>query len=66
MIHVEPDLWGYLEQAHAVKLARSFAHELIALRDRLAPHVLLAWHLSVWGTDEDLTNSKPSLAQMDR
>ena len=51
VIHVEPDLWGYLEQAHAVALARSFAHRLIALRDRLAPHVLLAYHLSVWGTD---------------
>jgi hypothetical protein len=27
--------------------------------------VLLAWHLSVWGTDEDPTYSKPSLAHMD-
>ena len=43
IIHVEPDLWGYLEQAHAVGLARAFAHKLIALRDELAPHVLLAW-----------------------
>jgi hypothetical protein len=65
VIHVEPDLWGYLEQAHAVKLARSFAQRLIALRNRLAPHVRLAWHLSVWGTDEDPTYSKPSLAHMD-
>ncbi|HUA07004.1 MAG TPA: hypothetical protein VMB27_24070 [Solirubrobacteraceae bacterium] len=65
VIHVEPDLWGYLEQAHAVGLARSFADHLIALRNRLAPHVLLAWHLSVWGTDDDITNSKPSLPEMD-
>jgi hypothetical protein len=65
VIHVEPDLWGYLEQAHATKLARAFAHRLIALRNRLAPHVMLAWHLSVWGTDEDPTYSKPSLAHMD-
>jgi hypothetical protein len=65
VIHVEPDLWGYLEQAHAVALARSFAHRLIALRDRLAPHAVLAWHLSVWGTGVDPTYSKPSLAQMD-
>ena len=65
VVHVEPDLWGYLEQAHAAQLARAFAHRLIALRDRLAPHVLLAYHLSVWGTDEDITNSEPSLAQMD-
>jgi hypothetical protein len=66
VIHVEPDLWGFLEQAHATALARSFARHLIALRDRLAPHVLLAWHLSVWGTDEDPTYSKPSLAHMDQ
>ena len=66
VIHVEPDLWGYLEQARAVVLARSFAQKLIALRDQLAPHVLLAWHLSVWGTDEDPTYSKPSLAHMDQ
>ena len=45
-------------------LARSFAHKLIALRNRLAPHVTLAWHLSTWGTDEDPTYSKPSLAHM--
>ena len=66
IVHVEPDLWGYLEQAHAATLARSFAQRLIALRDRLAPHVLLAYHLSVWGTDYDLTNSKPSPALLDR
>jgi hypothetical protein len=65
IVHVEPDLWGYLEQAGAVGLARGFAHHLIALRDRLAPRVQLAWHLSVWGTREDPTYSKPSLAHMD-
>jgi hypothetical protein len=63
IIHIEPDLWGYLEQAHAIALARSFAHRLIAMRDRLAPHVLLAWHLSVWGTGVDPTYAKPSLAR---
>jgi hypothetical protein len=65
VVHVEPDLWGYLEQAHAARLARSFAHRLVALRDALAPHVVLAWHLSVWGTNMDITNSKPSPAEMD-
>jgi hypothetical protein len=64
VVHVEPDLWGYLEQANAVGLARSFAQKLIALRNRLAPRVTLAWHLSTWGTDEDPTYSKPSLAHM--
>jgi hypothetical protein len=66
VIHVEPDLWGYLEQAHATTLARSFARRLVALRNRLAPGVLLAWHLSVWGTNEDPTYSKPSLAHIDQ
>ena len=65
VIHVEPDLWGYLEQAHATSLARSFARHLISLRNRLAPHALLAWHLSTWGTGEDPTYSKPSAAHMD-
>ena len=66
VIHVEPDLWGFLEQAHATALARTFARHLLALRNRLAPHVLLAWHLSVWGTNEDPTYSKPSLDHMDQ
>ena len=65
MIHVEPDLWGYLEQAHATALARSFAQHLVALRNRLAPHVLLAWHLSSWGTGQDITYGEPSPAQID-
>jgi hypothetical protein len=65
VIDVEPDLWGYLQLAGQAALARSFARRLIALRDQLAPHVVLAWHLSVWGTGEDPTYSKPSLAHMD-
>ena len=65
MIQIEPDLWGFLEHAHAAALARSFAQHLIALRNRLAPRVLLAWHLSIWGTGEDPTYSKPSFAHMD-
>ena len=66
IIHVEPDLWGYLEQVGATGLARSLAQHLIALRNRLAPHVPLAWHLSAWGTREDPTYSKPSLEHMDQ
>jgi hypothetical protein len=65
VVHVEPDLWGFLEQAHATTVARAFARHLIVLRDRLAPRLLLAWHLSVWGTNEDPTYSKPTLAHMD-
>jgi hypothetical protein len=66
VIHVEPDLWGYLQQAGDVGLARRFAQRLRDLRNQLAPHVLLAWHLSVWGTREDPTYTKPSLAHMDQ
>jgi hypothetical protein len=65
VIHVEPDLWGYLERAGATALARSFAQHLIALRNRLAPHVALAWHLSSWGTGQDVIYSKPSPAHID-
>jgi len=65
VIHVEPELWGYLEATGHLALARRFAHRLIAMRDRLAPHARLAWHLSVWGTGEDPTYSKPSVGHMD-
>jgi hypothetical protein len=65
VVHVEPDLWGYLEQAHAGSLARTFAQHLVALRNRYARSVMLAWHLSVWGTNEDPTYSKPSIDHMD-
>jgi len=63
--HLEPDLWGYLQQAGAPKLARRFGRRAVRMRNRLAPNVALAWHLSVWGTREDPTYSKPSLAHMD-
>lgn len=33
VVHVEPDLWGYLEQANAVGLASRFAQEWIRLRN---------------------------------
>ena len=46
VLHVEPDLWGYLEQAGAVGLASRFAQEFVRLRDELAPNVLLAYHMS--------------------
>ena len=88
VVHVEPDLWGYIEQAARGGKAATVpaavastprrgaarpaqqrlglrAGALIRLRDRLAPNVALAWHLSVWGTKEDPTYSKPPLAHMD-
>jgi hypothetical protein len=58
-VHVEPDLWGYLEQANAVELASSFAQQWIALRNQLAPNVLLAYHMSGWGTKHDIVYEDP-------
>lgn len=59
VVHVEPDLWGYLEQANAAALASSFAKQWIALRDQLAPNVLLAYHMSGWGTKHDIVYEDP-------
>ena len=60
VVHVEPDLWGYLEQANALSLASSFARHWIALRNRLAPNVILAYHMSGWGTKHDIVYEDPS------
>jgi hypothetical protein len=60
VVHVEPDLWGYLEQANAVDLASSFAQQWVKLRDQLAPNVVLAYHMSGWGTKHDIVYEKPS------
>src|SRR6476469_417354 len=54
VVHVEPDLWGYLEQANAVDLASSFAQKWIALRDAGAPNAILAYHISGWGPKHDI------------
>ena len=65
VVHVEPDLWGYLEQASkgddaaTVPGAVAFAREWVRLRDSLAPNVLLAWHLSGWGTRYDIVYEDP-------
>jgi hypothetical protein len=77
ILHVEPDLWGYIEQATGTdddatqipaavassgdsalaglpNTAAGFAKAIVRLRDQLAPNVLLAYHLSVWGTNWDI------------
>jgi hypothetical protein len=74
VVHVEPDLWGSIQQAArgddaatvpAVvpegrpQTAAGFAQEMVALRDRLAPNVILAWHLSGWGTRHDIVYEDP-------
>src|SRR3978361_2078377 len=74
VLHVEPDLWGFIEQASQHDAAASvpsvvpdglpqnaagFAQEIVALRDRLAPNVILAWHMSGWGTNHDIVLEDP-------
>ena len=77
VLHVEPDLWGYVQMRSRGDDARSvpaavassgdpslrglpdsaagFAQAVVRLRDELAPNVLLAWHLSTWGTNDSPT-----------
>ena len=39
--------------------AAGFAQEFVRLRDALAPNVLLAYHMSGWGTKHDIVYEKP-------
>ena len=88
VLHVEPDLWGYIEQATGTaddatlvpasvassgdaslgdlpNTAAGFARAIVRLRNLLAPNVILAYHLSVWGTNRDISISNDSDAQVD-
>lgn len=40
--------------------AAGLANSILAMRDALAPNVVVAYHLSIWGTGEDPTYSNPS------
>jgi hypothetical protein len=77
VLHVEPDLWGYIEQAargdnaatvpavvpgNLPQTAAGFAQEFVQLRDALAPNVILAYHMSGWGTKHDIVYEKPPAA----
>ena len=59
VVHVEPDLWGYLEQSGDTTLASSFAQQWVKLRNQLAPNVILAYHMSGWGTNHDIVYERP-------
>ena len=43
-----------------------FAQAVVRLRDSLAPHVLLAYNLSIWGTGVDIQYSDPPKRDIDR
>ena len=85
-LHVEPDLWGYMqhhygddptatpavvgssgmpELAGLPDNAAGFARAVTKLRDAYAPNVLLAFHLSLWGTTVDPLYQKPTDAEID-
>jgi hypothetical protein len=86
VLHLEPDLWGYVEQASRNNdastvpalvsaagmpelsglpdTAAGLAQAVKRLRDRYAPRVMLAYHLSVWGTKVDIALSDPPPAQV--
>jgi hypothetical protein len=66
VVHVEPDLWGYLEQNGAASLASSFAKRWVELRNKLAPNVVLAYHMSGWGTNHDIVYEDPPDATVRR
>ncbi len=87
VLHVEPDLWGYIEQAAPgdsgstvpasvassgfadvggiANDATGFAKAFVHLRNLYAPNVILAYHLSGWGTKVDLHANAPTDAQTD-
>jgi hypothetical protein len=87
VLHVEPDLWGYIEQRSSGDDAASvpaqvsatglselrglpdnaagFAQAIQRLRDDYAPNVLIGYHMSGWGTGDDITYSDPGDAKID-
>jgi len=83
VLHVEPDLWGYLERIATVQddattvpvsvassgfadvsaypnNLRGFAQAIVHLRDLYARNVLLGYHISVWGTNVDISIQNPA------
>jgi hypothetical protein len=81
VVHVEPDLWGFLEQrapngdassvpaqvsstglselAGLPNTVSGFAQAIVQLRAIYAPNVSLAYHVSVWGTGNDILYTRP-------
>jgi hypothetical protein len=87
VLHVEPDLWGYVQlratgdnaQSVTARVSETglseltglpsnvsgFARAIVRLRDTYAPNVVLGYHVSVWGTGNDIALSNPSDATVD-
>ena len=56
---------GMSELAGLPDDAAGFAQAIVRLRNTYAKHVLLGYHLSVWGTGVDIGDSDPSDARVD-
>ncbi|WP_354700771.1 hypothetical protein DSM112329_01058 [Paraconexibacter sp. AEG42_29] len=56
---------GLSELAGLPNTAAGLAQAFVRLRDTYAPKVLLGYHLSVWGTGEDIALSDPSDERID-
>jgi len=87
VLHVEPDLWGYMQQRISNDNATTvpakvgstdlsevaglpdnlsgFARAIVKLRDTYASNVVLAYSLSIWGTNNDISIDDPSDVQVD-
>jgi hypothetical protein len=87
IVHIEPDLWGYVQQraqaddastipaavgssgdpdaAGLPDTAAGLAQAVVRLRDRHAPNVRIAWHLSTWGTNRGTTYDDPPPREID-
>jgi hypothetical protein len=86
VLQIEPDLWGYIEQAAVNQNASSIpaavassgmpglqripntaaglAQAILVLRNTYAPHVIVAYPDSSWGTELNIQLSHPSDAQV--
>lgn len=62
---VEVSSTGLGELAGLPNTAAGLAQAFVRLRDTYAPKVLLGYHLSVWGTGEDIADSDPPDARID-
>src|SRR5262245_42044584 len=56
---------GLPELAGLPSNVSGFARAVIRLRDTYAPNVILGYHISVWGTNFDISLSNPSDAMVD-
>ena len=54
---------GLAELAGLPDDVAGFAQAIVRLRDRYAPNVLLGYHVSVWGTGNDISFSNPPTAR---